>query len=390
MSKSPLAYSDVTIATSFFDIRFDNRVKKTLEAFGQNTYKLLVYNGPGNSGEYHSSSYEQTQLNLACSQSNKMIRSAAILFGMLKVFIRNKPIRIICNDIQPALPVLVYKLFFNRSVDVIYDAHEIETTLYPSYRPIIRWIENRIIKQATISITVNESIAKWMEKEFGKPILSLPNYPSFTEIKPLTRDEIFRDYDLVQSDVLLIYTGVLMAGERCIREAIASLYYLDHGYKLLISAVGDIDAFKKFAFDVCAEFKIDSKRVIFIGPYSESELLQVLGCCDISLLLYNYRLSPNLDINAPNKFFQAMYSGVHMVMSDNTSFKDAVEKIGPYIGELTDPLDIPSIARAIKSVAQRGNRIQEKEAIKSYGQRYQWDFVVQQIVDHYHNLKLKS
>lgn len=367
------------VSISFFDVEFDNRVKKTLEAFGKGFDKYLIYNNPHDSSYSDLKYVDQKYINLNKSHKFKLLRILSIQLAFIIQFIRLRPQLIICNDIQPAPAVLIYRYFFRRKIKIIYDAHELEITLYPSAKKIIQFLERKMIWISTFNMTVNDSIAGIMMETYSRPVYVLPNYPSLSS-SSYSKNEFLISNNLSSSDILIVYTGVLMSDERCLSEIVSSLAFLPDNYKFLIAAVGNIKEFKDFVYEKCNENGVSHEKIRFIGPYNESKLLHILSFCDVSLLLYNYRLSANLDINSPNKFYQAMVSGVHMLMSNNTTFKNCVNKLPLYFGELVDPSEIELIAKKIIQIVNREGRLVERDLIRDYGKNFSWEHTVEMAV----------
>jgi glycosyltransferase involved in cell wall biosynthesis len=363
------------VTVSFFDIEFDNRVKKCLECFGGADEKIILYNNSRKANYIDEAHLDFKYMNAYAKSENKILRILGIFLFFLKKLIAIKPDLIICNDIQPVPSVLLYKFLFNKKVDVIYDSHEIQQTLYPSSVKTVFKLESMIMSASIMNLTVSDSISEFMQQQYGKTVFVLPNYPSLTNGGVISRNYLCNKYNLDVEDKLIVYTGVLMQTERCLGEAVKCLNYLEHNYKLIISAVGNVDEFKAFVFNVCRENNIETSRIRFVGPYNEIDLLDLLRACDVSLLLYNYRLSKNLDINAPNKLFQGLVAGIPLLMSDNTSFKKMVKDSPVYIGELVDPLDVKAISEKIKSIIEKEDILEKRKQIEAYGRKFSWDSV---------------
>ncbi|MFM1962613.1 MAG: hypothetical protein RLZZ172_1458, partial [Bacteroidota bacterium] len=87
------------VTVSFFDIEFDNRVKKCLECFGGDDEKIILYNN-SRKENYNDEAYlDFKYMNANARYENKILRILGILLFFLKKFIALKPDLIICNDI---------------------------------------------------------------------------------------------------------------------------------------------------------------------------------------------------------------------------------------------------------------------------------------------------
>lgn len=358
------------VSLTFFDLEFDNRVKKTVHAVGEDWMKFVIYNSHIQSFAYTKQS-RLRYINLNVGVRNNLYRFIRIQIGFLRQLLKLKPQLIWCNDIQPAPAVLLYKFFF-RKTNIIYDAHEMEVTLYPKHQKVVKWLENKICAKADGILTINDTIADFMHEEYGKKPFIIKNFPSVSD-NFNSKEEFLKRYNLASTHKLILYTGALLPNERGIEEVIQALAKLPEHYLFLISAVGDLVHFNNYVQKCCEAANIDQSRVRFIGPFEEAELIDVVSFCDVSILLYNYRLNRNNDINTPNKLYQALVAGTHMLMCDNTSFKSLVASMEISIGELVPPDNIQKISEGIVSIIERPSFFNERQKIKEFGKRFTWE-----------------
>ena len=360
------------VSLTFFDIAFDNRVKRTVNAVGTSDWKKIILYNSQYSSFADINDYDVQFINGKKTGSNTFHRFLSIqLFFLIQLF-KLRPHIVFCNDIQPAPAVILYKLFFWLRAKVVYDAHEMEVMLYPKNMKAMGFLEKVLINVSSLQLTINTEIASFMKQQYNCNPVIIKNYPSLTEISNISETDFFESNSLTKTDKHILYTGVLLRNERGVEEVIAALSFLPTHYKFLISAVGELEIFKEYVYSLCPDLTIKN-RVSFIGPYSEKDLLKIISFCDVSILLYNYRLNDNNNINTPNKLYQALLAGTHMLMCDNKSFKQIVIDTPVYLGETVDPSDVNAIADKIKAIVERTSFATEKEQIKNYGKIFLWE-----------------
>lgn len=358
------------VSITYFDIEFDNRVKRTIHAAGSNWEKIIFYNSKKDYSEFENG---VKFINIDKNPTNPYFRFLLIQFAFFWKLVQKRPRIVICNDIQPAPAVIFYKLLFLGYPKIIYDAHEMETMLYPKHQKIMSFLEWVTVKLASINLTINTPIAEYMNSKYHIETKIIANYPSIEDISKMERVEFLKQYSLQEEDKLILYTGVLLYNERGVEEVIQAMISLPENYKFLISAVGDIATFKSYVAQLCNDYQAPKDRVIFIGPYDESNLVKVVSFCHLSILLYNYRLNKNNDLNTPNKLYQAYVAGIPMLMCDNTSFKKITKESPIDIGKTVDPHDIEAIVATIKSILESPRLMQQKSEIGELGKNYLWE-----------------
>lgn len=244
--------------------------------------------------------------NWSKNQLVQLIKYFEFLYRSAKIY-KNTDI-FHCNDLN-ALPIGVFvKLFLNKNVKIVYDAHEHESYRagYSKTMQILsRWWEGKLIKYADKVITVSYSIADDYEEMYNiqKPALVL-NTPFYIEIE---KKDIFREkFNIPKDDVIFLFQGGL-SDKKWILE-FAELIDGINGVSYVIMGYGYLEPKIK-------EFCKKSNNVYFHEAVSPKVLLDYTCSADIGLCMEE-KVSKSWDFSLPNKVFEYMISGLPVVVSD--------------------------------------------------------------------------
>lgn len=202
----------LSIVTNYFE--FDNRVLKEAISLNNNGYYTHV------AAQYNEGSKEHEVVQGIPVRRIKLVTKKwpkssffqlfKYLEFSLKIAFKYKDFNYVhCNDLD-TLPIGVFmKIFLNRRLEVVYDAHEYETErngMSETGRKFSRIIERVLIKKADAVITVSDSIANEYVRlyKIPKPII-LFNCPYFTEVK---KKDIFREeFGIDKKTKIFLYQG---------------------------------------------------------------------------------------------------------------------------------------------------------------------------------------
>ena len=211
-----------------------------------------------------------------------------------------------CNDLN-ALPIgVAIKLFFNKNVKIVYDAHEHE-----SYRAgysktmqvLSRWWEGKLIKHADKVITVSYSIADDYEKMYNilKPALVL-NTPFYKEIE---KKDIFREkFHIPKDDVIFLYQGGL-GKHRGILE-FAQFINNKKNISYVIMGYGELE--KEIRM-----FSNNSRNVYFHEAVTPKVLLDYTSSADIGICIEE-PICKSWEYALPNKLFEYMICNLPVIV----------------------------------------------------------------------------
>jgi glycosyltransferase involved in cell wall biosynthesis len=213
----------------------------------------------------------------------------------------------------------------------IFDAHEYFTEL-PELkgRPFTKWIwmmTGRLwVSRSHLCITVNEPLAQVLQELYGKPFVSIPNYP--------TKRIAIKEHPAREKKVLL-YQGVLNTG-RGLEMAIDAMEELPD-WKFWLAGEGDLSTELR-------QRAAHNSRITFLGYISPDELSSVTQSATIGLnLLVGDSL--NYYYSSANKFFDYVQAGVPQITMDFPVYRGYMDTYK--VGELLTDLTVTSLVRAI-------------------------------------------
>ena len=256
---------------------------------------------------------------------------------------------LVSNDLDTLLPNWLISRF--KKATLVYDSHEYYTSTPELVnRPFVQnfWkrIERKIFPKLKDVITVNNSIAKLYENEYGVKLHVVRNIPPAIEIK----DSITRkDLELPEDKKIILLQGAGINIQRGAEEAVQAMQYLDDIILLIIGS-GDIINFLK---DIVNDLNLGEK-VFFIPKQPFERLYHYTKCADIGITIdkdtnINYRFS------LPNKLFDYIHAGIPILASRLVEIQNIIEKYN--IGELIDSHDPEHIASKVKYMFENTDRL---------------------------------
>ncbi|UPT67313.1 MAG: glycosyltransferase [Sphingobacteriales bacterium JAD_PAG50586_3] len=208
----------------------------------------------------------------------------------------------------------------------------------PRVQKIWKRIERYCIPKLKFCITVNQSIAKLYEDEYGVKFNVVRNVPNVVPIERRTRAEL----GLPEDKLIIILQGAGININRGAEELMHSMLYLD-GYLLLIIGGGDV--FEKLKF-----MRIDSAledKVMILDKMPRSQMMSYTAVADLGATL-DKPLSTNYLLSLPNKIFDYIMAGIPVLSSDLVELRGIIEKYD--IGVVTPSHNPQDIAAAIQKV----------------------------------------
>jgi glycosyltransferase involved in cell wall biosynthesis len=229
-----------------------------------------------------------------------------ILFNLVKC----RPAEVYAINPIAGVIALFYTVVFRKKY--YYESLEIFTgsnnRLYTNkwFRPFFYWIERTVAHRARYFIATDQFRLCFLRRYYKIPAdkcVYLYNTRIFSEVVP-SKTQV--EY----AQLIVSYCGILMPG-RGIEEIIKAFASFEAGGTLWL--VGDCGSeLYRTKLQSIVESCGITDRVVFWGKVSHSEILSYMQRSDITFALYE-RNCVNNRLCSPNKFFDAMASGVKLI-----------------------------------------------------------------------------
>jgi glycosyltransferase involved in cell wall biosynthesis len=253
---------------------------------------------------------------------------------------------------------------------LVYDSHELEMHRNAVYAPSVqkkrREMETRGIKAADAVITVSDSIADYLAKDYGvaRPhvILNSPDFGEFVEGARHVR----ADLGLDETVPLAVYVGSVTIN-RGIEYVVQAL---PHYPELHFATVGPVRAqTREQALELAAGLGVVD-RFHVLPPVASNEVVGYIGSADVSVLpIQNVCLSYYYCM--PNKLLESVFAGVPVAVADLFELRKFVgsHPVGLVMDE-TNPESISQVIRALAS--RRGDYVLGDQERQVIADRYGW------------------
>lgn len=248
------------------------------------------------------------------------------------------------NDLDTLLPNFLISRIKRKPL--IYDSHEYftgvpELTERPRVRKVWKCLERRLLPRIRHMATVNDSIAKLYQDEYGVNPVVVRNVPERTR-RDSSSWPTRNDLGLPAGKRVLILQGAGINIQRGTEEAVEAMKYVDDTLLLIIGG-GDVIGLLK---SKVSELNLQD-RVRFIPKLPMQELLSYTRLADGGLTLdkdtnINYRYS------LPNKLFDYIHAGIPVLASDLPEIRMIILRFD--IGLLTKSHDPEELSIMMKKL----------------------------------------
>jgi glycosyltransferase involved in cell wall biosynthesis len=351
------------------DLVTDQRVHRTaltLHEMGYNV--LLVGRKLKVSLPLHSTPYNAQRFSLPFEKGVLFYLSYHIRLFCFLLF--NKCDLLFANDLDTLLPNYIISKLYRKKL--VYDSHEYFTEVpelqnNPVKKRIWQSIERFIFPRLSSTITVNNSIAKLFEEEYGKRPIVIRNLPMPINGNKVNDAQTFKkEKQLPLEKKIIILQGSGINVQRGAEEAVEAMKFLDNVVLLII---GNGDVFEELK-KIIAAHQLESKVIIKQKmPYEK--LMQFTQVADAGLTL-DKNTNLNYLNSLPNKIFDYLQAGIPVIASDLPEVINIVttHKVGVIIKEVTPEL----IATAVKDLfSNENNYLQLKSNSKVAAQELCWN-----------------
>lgn len=270
------------------------------------------------------------------------------------------------NDLDTLWPnFLVSKL---KRTPIVYDTHEYFTGVpelesRPKVQAVWKRIEKNIFPHLDHIITVNQSIARLYEEEYGKTLTVVRNIPPRISV---TTASSRREWGLPEDAIVFILQGSGINVDRGAEEAVEAMALMETAHLVIIGGGDVLDILKS---------KVDrlhlSDRIHFHPRMPYERMMECTRLCDVGLTLdkdtnINYRFS------LPNKLFDYLQAGIAVIASGVVEVKRIVEKYE--LGAIIPSHDPAEIAEVMKRfVADPAYLKARKENASKAALELHWD-----------------
>lgn len=261
----------------------------------------------------------------------------------------------------------------------VYDSHEYWLDCNNVYTPFAQktwaFLERTLIGRADAVITVSESIADKLKEQYGiaRPRVVL-NTPEAQRTEAAGR---LREKFAITTEKIVVYVGLIThkrGYEQLIDAAAAlpevTLVFLGPGNPAYCRQLADL-----------ARARGVAKRVVFAESVPPDEIQAWIKGADAGVSL-GQPGALSYEMALPSKFFEYVFSGVPVVVSDFVELRRLVNEF--HIGECVDPTNGAAIADGLRRVFARPERFQGRawEArVADFAERYSWSSHKNVLVD---------
>ena len=267
--------------------------------------------------------------------------------------------------------VLLFPLLLSKKRKIIWDLHEIPMVfLGGNFK---RKIFNYIEKKCALFYHANKERIYFLEDKglilSNEKHFALRNYPDkISEYTPVSDSPIeLSKFNTWLGESKCVYLQGIYGEIRRSYPSMAAVMEVE-GLKAVIVGRPDKDAVNHL-IQVYGEAEV-SNKLFFTGMIPQRHTYQYISHCHLSLIFYA-TCNPNNTYCDPNRLFQAVVSGLPVVVGNNPPMKEFVSKTGAGIALNSDGNRIEEIVCAIKEILSKEE--QYVDSIKRNNQKIYWD-----------------
>ena len=271
---------------------------------------------------------------------------------------------------------------------LVYDAHELEThTNYPFTFILRRWValyESALIRRCDAVITVCDSIANWLARDYAIPqptvVMNAPRREAGARLSGGVRAAA----GVENGAPLAIYVGSVTI-DRGLEITVRTLPLLP---SLHLATVGPRYGPTEQAMRAAASELGVSDRLHFVDPVAPEDVVAFISDADVSVIpIQNVCLS--YAFSFPNKLLESVYAGVPVAAADLVEIRAFLEK--HRVGLIMDETDQRSIASTIDAVLRRRAELAPDEAeLDRIDTEYGWSTQAERLAARYAELDASS
>lgn len=229
---------------------------------------------------------------------------------------------------------------------LLWDLHELPTSLLGNTlkRKLLKYMFSR----CKVIVHANPQREKYLESigVISKPSkhFALRNFPNF-EDKDTEYDETYYKFVEWKKERKCVYLQGLTNDSRAAFESIFAVLQIP---ELIAVVVGGFDKESKKRLEDTYGKNLE-ERVFFVGKVPQLKIPQYVEKCQLSLIFYK-NVRPNNWYCEANRFYQSVIMGLPVVVGNNPSMKEIVEKYDIGVSIDDDGCDVEKIKKGIKRV----------------------------------------
>lgn len=285
---------------------------------------------------------------------------------------------LVANDLDTLLPnTLISRL---KNSPLVYDSHEYYTGVpelegRPKVQAVWKRIERYCLPKQKHCITVNASIAKLYEQEYGVKFAVVRNVPLPTPFEPKTAAEL----GIPTDKKILILQGAGININRGAEELVQAMQYLPQCHLLIIGGGDVFETLKTLR----SQLKL-TDRITILDKMPRAQLLQYTAAAHLGITL-DKPLSTNYLYSLPNKVFDYMYVGIPVLSSNLPELKNIIDTY--QVGAICPSHEPETIAQSITAIFADDTAYQQLKAnTQTAAQAFSWQNEQKVLVDIYAQL----
>lgn len=336
----------------------DSRAKKYIDFLEKNNieYRVLGWDRTNENVELKNTDFYKKKSGYNVGGFKAAKDRVAWMYYIIKYLKKTKFETIHACDLDTAFPAIVYKLFFNKKVNVIFDVFDWYSDTLNNQNAIIRlafkFMERITTKHSDHIIICEKERIKQIPYKLKKEALVLPNIPSFPNINFLHKET---EYQFNNNLPTLTYVGGFIE-DRCLSELLKLAE--DQHINLLIAGFGS-----QRLVDECKRLNDQYDNIKYFGKVEYKTGLNIMYNADILYAMYS-KICPNNIFAAPNKYYETMMLGKPIISTKGIILEEKIidNNIGYIVEENYN--DIVNLIKSLKN---------EDLIIKSKNAKSLWD-----------------
>lgn len=254
-----------------------------------------------------------------------------------------------------------------QSKHILWDLHELPGSLMGNF--IKKWFLKYLFSRCKVVVHANPQREQYLESigTISNPSkhFVLRNYPNF-EDRDKEYDKMFHQFVTWKGDKKCVYLQGLTNSSRAAYESIEAVLQIQN---IVAVVVGRFDSESKSRLESEHGANL-AKRVFFVGKIPQLKIPQYVEQCYMSLIFYK-NVRPNNYYCEANRFYQSVILGLPVVVGNNPSMKELVDKYNFGVSIDDDGNDITKIKEGIDKILV--NYDTYKESIKKNRENLIWE-----------------